>query len=62
MISKHQDFAGYSQVDRQRAKVLRENAFEGFSGKPQTAELYEQIGRLKVQLEWLKKVAEGPRD
>lgn len=23
--------------------------------EPQTAELYEQIGRLKVQLEWLKK-------
>ena len=25
------------------------------SGDPQAAELYEQIGRLKVQLEWLKK-------
>jgi transposase len=25
------------------------------SDEPQTAELYEQIGRLKVQLEWLKK-------
>ena len=28
-------------------------------GDPQAAELYEQIGRLKVQLEWLKK--SGPR-
>ena len=25
------------------------------SEEPQAAELYEQIGRLKVQLEWLKK-------
>jgi transposase len=25
------------------------------SDEPQTAELYEQIGRLNVQLEWLKK-------
>jgi putative transposase len=25
------------------------------AGEPQSAELYEQIGRLKVQLEWLKK-------
>jgi len=25
------------------------------SDEPQPAELYEQIGRLKVQLEWLKK-------
>ena len=25
------------------------------SDEPQTAELYEQIGRLKVELEWLKK-------
>ena len=25
------------------------------SDEPQAAELYEQIGRLKVQLEWLKK-------
>ena len=27
----------------------------GDSDEPQTAELYEQIGRLKVELEWLKK-------
>jgi putative transposase len=25
------------------------------TNEPQTAELYEQIGRLKVKLEWLKK-------
>lgn len=29
------------------------------SDEPQTAELYEQIGRLKVQLEWLKKSGHG---
>ena len=28
---------------------------EAASNEPQVAELYEQIGRLKVQLEWLKK-------
>lgn len=27
----------------------------GASDEPEAAELYEQIGRLKVQLEWLKK-------
>ena len=27
------------------------------SDEPQAAELYEQIGRLKVELEWLKKKA-----
>lgn len=28
---------------------------ESASDEPQVAELYEQIGRLKVELEWLKK-------
>ena len=28
---------------------------KGATDEPETAELYEQIGRLKVQLEWLKK-------
>ncbi len=28
---------------------------EGATDEPESAELYEQIGRLKVQLEWLKK-------
>ena len=43
-----------------------EQAFEGSGSKttktdePDAAELYEQIGRLKVELEWLKKkVAEN---
>lgn len=27
-------------------------------GQPETAELFEQIGRLKMELEWLKKKAE----
>jgi len=32
------------------------------SDEPQSAELYEQIGRLKVQLEWLKKKVAEDRD
>ena len=43
-----------------------EHVFEGGNGKPSksdepaASELYEQIGRLKVELEWLKKkVAEN---
>jgi transposase len=43
-----------------------EQVFEGGNGKsskseePEASELYEQIGRLKVELEWLKKkVAEN---
>ena len=32
------------------------------SDEPQTAELYEQIGRLKVQLEWLKKKVAQDRE
>ncbi len=35
---------------------------EASSDEPQTAELYEQIGRLKVQLEWLKKKVAEDRD
>lgn len=30
-------------------------AGKGATDEPEVAELYEQIGRLKVQLEWLKK-------
>jgi putative transposase len=44
-----------------------EQVYEGVSSKtmksdePQATELYEQIGRLKVELEWLKnKVSENP--
>ena len=59
-----------SQVTVWRKQLLAEAAqvFESSSAKgpqedePQTAELYEQIGRLKVELEWLKKkVAENSR-
>lgn len=32
------------------------------SNEPQAAELYEQIGRLKVQLEWLKKKVATDRE
>jgi transposase len=54
-----------SQVTMWKKQLLTEAAqvFESGSAKgskedePQTAELYEQIGRLKVELEWLKKKA-----
>ena len=39
-------------------KKLKEPA----SDEPQAAELYEQIGRLKVQLEWLKKKVAEDRE
>jgi transposase len=57
-----------SQIAVWKKQLLAEAAqiFESSSAKgskedePQTAELYEQIGRLKVELEWLKKkVAEN---
>lgn len=32
-----------------------QNAKRDDTDEPQTAELYEQIGRLKMQLEWVKK-------
>ena len=32
------------------------------SDEPEAAELYEQIGRLKVELEWLKKESPKTRD
>jgi transposase len=53
-----------SQVNLWKKQLLAgaEGIFDSGSGKqksseeePQTAELYEQIGRLNVQLEWLKK-------
>jgi putative transposase len=37
----------------------RSKSASNHSDEPEAAELYEQIGRLKVQLEWLKK--SGPR-
>ncbi|TWT38959.1 Transposase [Blastopirellula retiformator] len=57
-----------NQVTLWKKQLLNgaEQAFEGGSAKPaksdepDPAELYEQIGRLKVELEWLKKkVAEN---
>lgn len=39
-------FAGGSRVDKDKAQV-----------ESQTAALFEQIGRLKMELEWLKKKA-----
>ena len=38
----------------------RKSSKEKNSDEPETAQLYEQIGRMKVELEWLKKkVAEN---
>lgn len=55
-----------TQINLWKKQLLEgaEQVFENGNGKksqqdstdePQAAELYEQIGRLKVQLEWLKK-------
>jgi transposase-like protein len=41
-------FAGGGRVDKGQAQA-----------EAQTAELFEQIGRLKMELEWLKKKAGG---
>jgi len=41
-------FAGGARVDKDKAQT-----------EAQTAELFEQIGRLKMELEWLKKKAGG---
>jgi transposase len=58
-----------NQVTMWKKQLLEgaEDVFEGsassskkVSDEPEAAELYEQIGRLKVELEWLKKkVAEN---
>jgi transposase len=49
------------QLLAQAAEVFEsDTAKSPKSDEPQAAELYEQIGRLKVELEWLKKkVAEN---
>jgi transposase len=49
------------QLVTQAAQVFESGAAKSAKGdEPQAAELYEQIGRLKVELEWLKKkVAEN---
>ena len=64
IAAKHKLHA--TQINLWKKQLLEdaESIFENGNGKkvkpantdePQTAELYEQIGRLKVQLEWLKK-------
>jgi putative transposase len=64
IAAKHKLHA--TQINLWKKQLLEgaELVFENGTGKkskqansdePQTAELYEQIGRLKVQLEWLKK-------
>lgn len=64
LAAKHKLHA--TQINLWKKQLLEgaEGVFENGNGRkskqadadePQTAELYEQIGRLKVQLEWLKK-------
>jgi transposase len=40
----------------------RKQSKEKESDEPESAELYEQIGRLKVELEWLKKKVAEDRE
>ena len=64
LTAKHKLHA--TQINLWKKQLLEgaQDVFENGNGKqakpadsdePQMAELYEQIGRLKVQLEWLKK-------
>lgn len=62
LAKKHKLHA--TQINLWKKQLLEgaESIFEGdrkpekdTSDEPQVAELYEQIGRLKVELEWLKK-------
>jgi putative transposase len=64
LCQKHQLHA--TQINLWKKQLLEgaESVFENGGGQkskerdseePQSAELYEQIGRLKVELEWLKK-------
>lgn len=60
-----------TQINLWKKQLLEgaEGVFENGQGQkskatdePQSAELYEQIGRLKVQLEWLKKKVAEERE
>ena len=60
-----------TQINLWKKQLLdgAETVFDGDSEKtkeetdePQVAELYEQIGRLKVELEWLKKKVAQDRE
>lgn len=60
------DFGCHASKVSQWKKEALEGLAEVFAGKPsnaaderQEAALYEQIGRLKVELEWLKKKLGG---
>ena len=69
LAKKHKLHA--TQINLWKKQLLdgAEAVFDGDSEKtkeekdePQTAELYEQIGRLKVELEWLKKKVAQDRE
>ena len=64
LAAKHKLHATQINLWKKQLLAGAEDVFENGGGKPskpaagdepQAAELYEQIGRLKVQLEWLKK-------
>ena len=64
LCQKHQLHATQINLWKKQLLAGAEGVFENSGGQkpkqrdsdePQSAELYEQIGRLKVQLEWLKK-------
>ena len=69
LAKKHKLHA--TQINLWKKQLLdgAETVFDGDAEKtkeekdePQTAELYEQIGRLKVELEWLKKKVAQDRE
>lgn len=64
LSAKHEIHSTQIQLWKKQLTEGAEGLFEQAGGKrgksagddePQVAELYEQIGRLKVQLEWFKK-------
>ena len=69
LAKKHKLHA--TQINLWKKQLLdgAESVFDGDTEKtkeekdePRTAELYEQIGRLKVELEWLKKKVAQDRE
>ena len=49
--------SGFSKAPQEVFETASESKARG-TGKAQEGELYEQIGRLKMDLEWLKKKAD----
>ena len=71
LAAKHKLHATQINLWKKQLLESAELVFENGDGKkskqaksdePQAAELYEQIGRLKVQLEWVKKKVATDRE